>query len=153
MSCDEYYTPPEVLDMILPWLDPSWTIYEPCVGQGHMADYFERKGWRVVRGNDILHYRPPPFDVIITNPPFSMLDQVTEKLYSFGKPFLCIMPLPSLGALRRHRCFKEKGLSLLMPKGRMNFLREGTLQKQPSFYSVWAAFDIPGVPNNCILWL
>lgn len=74
-------------------------------------------GYRVVRshindGQDFFTYEPDEYDVIVSNPPFSMKDQVLKRLYELNKPFAILLPLNSLQGQTRYKYFKN-GIQML----------------------------------------
>ena len=74
-------------------------------------------GYRVVRsslaeGQDFFKYEPEHWDLIVSNPPFSIKDKVLERLYSFNKPFAVLLPLNSLQGKTRYKYFKD-GIQIL----------------------------------------
>lgn len=100
---DFYATDPKAVEMLLdtgvfdwyylPWID----VLEPCVGQGHIIDtvknfYNKTKELRITtidlidRGypntiiTDFLTWKPDKgYDLIITNPPYSLAKEFVEK--------------------------------------------------------------------------
>lgn len=47
------------------------------------------------------------FDFVITNPPFSIKDDVIERCLEYGKPTMLVLPMDSLGGVKRHSLFKS----------------------------------------------
>lgn len=78
---------------------------------------FPAGGYKVVRshindGQDFFTYEPDEYDVIVSNPPFSMKDQVLKRLYELNKPFAILLPLNSLQGQTRYKYFKN-GIQIL----------------------------------------
>ena len=46
-------------------------------------------------------------DYVITNPPFSIKDDVIERCLEYGKPSMLVLPMDSLGGVKRHSLFKS----------------------------------------------
>ena len=59
-----------------------------------------------------FNYEPKKWDIIVSNPPFSIKDKVLERLYSFNKPFAVLLPLNSLQGKTRYKYFKD-GIQIL----------------------------------------
>lgn len=77
----------------------------------------KEEGYNVVRsslaeGQDFFNYEPEKWDIIVSNPPFSIKDKVLERLYSFNKPFAVLLPLNSLQGKTRYKYFKD-GIQIL----------------------------------------
>ena len=47
-------------------------------------------------GLDFFNYEPYYYDIIISNPPFSIKDAVLKRLYELNKPFAILLPMNSL---------------------------------------------------------
>lgn len=63
-------------------------------------------------GKDFFEYEPEEWDLIVSNPPFSLKDRVLECVYSFNKPFAILLPLNSLQVKTRYKYFKQ-GIQIL----------------------------------------
>ena len=63
-------------------------------------------------GQDFFTYEPDDYDVIVSNPPFSIKDKILERLYELNKPFAVLLPLNSLQGKTRYKYFKQ-GIQLL----------------------------------------
>lgn len=57
-------------------------------------------------------YEPDDYDVIVSNPPFSIKDKILQRLYELDKPFAILLPLNSLQGKTRYKYFKQ-GIQLL----------------------------------------
>jgi len=90
---DKFYTPASLVDLHLSKFHNKFhglTIYEPFAGQGtylsRFPDYFpdcKFESTEIDNGTDFFDYTGTP-DVVITNPPFSILKQVFERLYALN---------------------------------------------------------------------
>lgn len=58
-------------------------------------------------GKDFFTYEPSDYDVIVSNPPFSMKDKVLERLYQLNKPYAILLPLNSLQGKKRFPYLKD----------------------------------------------
>jgi hypothetical protein len=78
-------------------------IWEPAAGEGYMARALESYGWRVIgtsieTGQDFFDYVPDePWDVIITNPPYSLKPEWIERCFILGRPWALLLPVTALG--------------------------------------------------------
>ena len=83
----------------------------------HFSRLFLGGGYSVTRshlseGKDFFVYEPSDYDVIVSNPPFSMKDKVLERLYQLNKPYAILLPLNSLQGKKRFPYLKD-GIQLL----------------------------------------
>ena len=90
------------------------------------------------------------FDVICTNPPFSLKDEFLEKCYWLGKPFALLLPLTVLDSVSRRNLFSKNGVEFILPPRRIRFetpnhqqrIAEGKKPGTGWFYSVWVTWGL-----------
>ena len=145
---NEVYTPEEAIYPLLPYLKKEQVIWDCAFGSGRLAKHFKKYGFKVVGfnnldfleevGNDV---RNLPFDIIITNPPYSFKDNFLEKAFKIGKPFAFLLPLSALGAQKRVKMYKEYGIQLIVPDKRINFeIPSG--KKSNWFHTAWFCWKL-----------
>jgi hypothetical protein len=150
---DNFQTPPEALDPLLPYLDKSWTIWEPSAGKGKLARGLEAAGFKVIatdRDKGFFNWRPKHFDAIVGNPPFSCKAAFLARCYDLYKPFALLLPITVFDSMERRRMFHEWGVQILFPPGRIHFetprhaerLKEGK-KSSAWFYSVFVCWNLP----------
>lgn len=123
---DNVYTPFYAIDPIVKYLPKDKIIW--CPFDERWSAYvqsLQEYGFKVIRssindGQDFFNYEPEKWDIIISNPPFSLKDKILERCYKFNKPFMLLLPLPSLQGIKRHKLFKD-GLELLVFDKRINY--------------------------------
>ena len=62
------------------------------------------------------------FDMIITNPPYSLKDEFLRRCYELKKPFCLLLPITSLEGKARGDMFRKNGIEVLVFDGRVQFL-------------------------------
>ena len=99
---DELYTPNEAIIPILKYLDPN-KIYWECTdfGESNITKVLKENGFKVIHTSkseiDFLNDKANfEFDVIITNPPYSLKNEFLKKCYEYQKPFMLLLPLTAL---------------------------------------------------------
>lgn len=115
---NELYTPAYAVDPIIKYLPKNKIIW--CPFDCDWSAFYQRlkeTGYKVVRsslqeGQDFFEYEPNKWDIIVSNPPFSLKDKVLKRLYSFNKPFAILLPLNSLQGKTRYKYFKQ-GIQIL----------------------------------------
>ena len=134
---DELYTPDTALDILLPYLPKDKTVFECAVGTGKLKDKMERDGYEVVTSDDFFN-EYPEYDILVTNPPFSLKDSFLEEAYKRGKPFAILLPITALEGLKRQRMYREHGIEILFPLRRTDFNGKGS----PWFYTAWFCWKL-----------
>lgn len=115
---NELYTPYYAVDHIVKYLPKGKIIWLPFDEEWSAFNKrLTELGYRVVRSSlaedqDFFEYEPEHWDLIVSNPPFSIKDKVLERLYSFNKPFAVLLPLNSLQGKTRYKYFKD-GIQIL----------------------------------------
>ncbi len=144
---DEYYTPQNCVDMIMPYITRGGykTIWCPFdKKESNFVKTFLQNGLEVnyghiETGQDFFKYTEPQGDIIVSNPPFSKREAILEKLYSWDIPFALIINMNGLfDSKKRFNIFKNNSVQLLIPRGRMKFIAKdiGKLNS-PNFQSIY----------------
>lgn len=127
-SFDELYTPIEAVEMILPYIPKEVkTIWEcTAIKESKIAKVLEDAGYDLItshieNGEDFFKYEPKNYDMIITNPPYSIKNKFLKRAYDLNKPFMFLLPLTTLEGIDRGAMFNQKGIQLLIPNKRFNF--------------------------------
>lgn len=103
-------------------------------------------------GNDFFKIDPPKgCDLMISNPPFSLQNQIIErsfKLVELGliKSFALLLPLATLETPKRAEMYEkwQDKLSIIIFKKRIKFLGKATSHNMGC---CWVCFNIPGLPK------
>lgn len=154
---DNCFTPFYAVEPLIKYSPKNKTIWLPF-DEDWSAYYqlLKENGFKVVRsslieGQDFFEYEPKEWDIIVSNPPFSVKDQVLERVYSFGKPFALLLPLNSLQGQKRYNYFRN-GIQLLAFDKRINYhtnLNFNNFTKGNHFASAYFCRDI--LPHDLIL--
>jgi len=148
---DEFGTPKETIDILLPYLRKSWTIWECAWGGGSLAKHLQKKGFKVIGSKDIdflnEEHTLPHFDCIITNPPYSKKEEFLQRCYELGKPFALLMPLTALEGKKRGVLYKKYGVQLIVPNKRINFITPSGKGSGSWFQVAWFCWKL-NLPNQ-----
>lgn len=148
-TTDECYTPEYAVTPILKYLDKNKIIWCPFdTEDSEYVKVLKREGFQVVyshidSGQDFFEYEPPEWDIIVSNPPFSLADDVLKRVYELGKPFILLLPLKYLQAIGRGKMFVDNGIQLLSFDKRIGYYTNGDMTKpqegnyQASSYFCW----------------
>lgn len=124
-------TPPYALEPLLPylgWSMPS-TIWEPAKGEGLLVQALYDGGWRpehvvtsdILTGQNFFEYEPEQWDIIVTNPPYSLKFRWLERCYQLDKPFALLLPVEALGAVTAQELMQRYGFEMMLLDTRVNF--------------------------------
>jgi hypothetical protein len=142
---DNFQTPASALDCLVPHINMThlWRVWEPACGKGNLVKGLEAKGF-VVYGSDILTghdflttERHGTYDIIISNPPFSIKEKFLARCYELGKPFALLMPITTFDSHERRKLFHRHGIQLILPDGRINFETPNRKGSSAWFYCNW----------------
>lgn len=130
---DEYYTPKEAVLPILQYIDKgnktNYTIW--CPFDDETSEYvkcIKEEGYNVIyshidEGKNFFYYEPEePYDCIISNPPFSLKDDVLKRLDELNKPYAILLPLPTLQGQKRFKYLIDS--EVLIFDKRINFWQD-----------------------------
>lgn len=111
---DEYFTPAYAVYPIMKRLKPGAVIWCPFdTADSAYVKVFSRNGFQVIYGHiqtgqDFFQVDVPDCDYIISNPPYSLKNQVLERLYTIEKPFAMLINFQGIfDSQQRFRMFKE----------------------------------------------
>lgn len=101
-------------------------------------------------GHNFFEYEPKEhYDVIISNPPFSIKDDIIKRLYELNKSYAMLLPIPSLQGQKRFPYMKD--CQALIFDKRINYytnLEKKEIQKGVSFGSFYLCRNF--LPQNLI---
>ena len=153
----EMYTPYYAVEPIVKYIPKHYKIWCPF-DEKWSAFYqtFKNLGYDVIRshiseGKNFFTYEPEEYDIIISNPPFSIKDEILERLYELGKPFAVLLPLNSLQGKSRYKFFSQ-GIQILTFDQRIGFHNQSnmnlTIEGSP-FATAYFCRDV--LPNDLII--
>ena len=117
---DYYATPDSAVEKILQVANLEGTVLEPCSGCGNFAKKIENCTASDIRtdddvygekGKDIFTYEDNSYDVVITNPPYNICQEVIEKSLKIArKRVYMLCKLQFLEGAKREQFFKDTPL-------------------------------------------
>jgi len=129
---DEYFTPSYAVYPIMKRLQPGTAIWCPFdTEDSAFVRVLSSGGFHVVYGHiqtgqDFFRVDVPDCDYIVSNPPYSLKDQVLERLYAIGKPFAMLINFQGIfDSRKRFELFRERRVEMLWLHPRVDYLSEG----------------------------
>lgn len=157
-SSDCVYTPFYAVEPLIKYIPKHFVIWMPFDEEwSAFVQAFKSFGFRVIYSHikneqDFFMYLPEEhFDCIISNPPFSLKDEILKRLYELNKPFAVLLPLNSLQGQERYKYFKN-GLQLLAFDKRIDYHTHENFDTYPKgnhFSSAYFCKDL--LPKDLIL--
>jgi hypothetical protein len=148
-SRDDFQSPKQAIDCLLPYLNKDWIIWEPAAGKGNIVNALSEKrflvfGSDILSGSDFLYkdLTLPKFDCIITNPPYTLKEEFLKRCYELGKPFALLMPLTALESEARQKLYRKYGIQLIIPNKRFNFETPSGKGGGSWFLTCWYTFGL-----------
>ncbi len=129
---DEYYTPSYAVYPIIKRLKPNSTIWCPFDKEdSEYVKIFKKEGFNVIFGHiedgkDFFTESVPNCDYIISNPPYSLKNEIFKRLYEIGKPFAMLINFQGIFDHKdRFSMFKNNKIELLYLSPRVNYIKQG----------------------------
>ena len=127
---DEFYTPEYAIRPLLKYIPRDVkTIWCPCDQEkSKIVSVLRENGYKIVLshiddGQNFLTYEPDePYDMIITNPPFSIKDRVIKRCYTLHKPFALLLPITALEGTKRSYMYCRWGVGLIVFDKRVEYM-------------------------------
>jgi hypothetical protein len=136
---DDYMTPKSAWENIKHLIPKDKVIWEAFYGDGKSGNYLKELGFNVIH-EPIDFFENDLGEIIVTNPPFSLSKEVMKRLKDLDKPFIIIMPSSKINTSYFRENFMNKGLQIIIPRKRIQFLKliDG---KKPENYKSDCNFD------------
>ena len=153
---DECFTPDYAVKPILKYIPEGSTVWCPFdtkesefvkqISQKHNVIYSH-----ISYKENFFEWEPMiPWDMIISNPPFTNKRKYFERALSFNKPFALIMTNTWLNDSAPMKLFKDKDLQLLMFDKRMKFNSpDGRPNNKITFSSSYYCYNM--LPKQIIM--
>lgn len=144
-ASDEVYTPAYAVKPIIKYIKPADVIWCPFdMEDSEYVKLIRENGNKVIAthidtGHNFFEYEPEEhYDIIISNPPFSIKDGIIKRLYELNKPYAMLLPVPSLQGQKRFPYMKD--CQALIFDKRINYytdIAKKEVQKGVSFGSFY----------------
>lgn len=142
---DEVYTPSYAIKPLLKYISKDKIIWCPFdTEDSEYVKILNNNGNKVIfshidNGQNFFEYEPEEnYDLIISNPPFSIKDMIIQRLDELKKPYAILLPIPALQGQKRFQYMKN--CQALIFDKRINYFKDKEtkeIQKGISFGSFY----------------
>ena len=139
---NEYMTPKEVWVSIAHLIPKDKVIFEGFYGDGNSGKFLKELGFKV-ESHDVDFFDDPSFnfDIIISNPPYSIKAKVFKKLSEIDKPFMMLVPVSTMTKQYLKKYFKDK-IQIVIPQKRIQFIKDGVQNNRCYFDTLWICYKM-----------
>lgn len=146
---DEWYTPASSVSPIIPYISKGsiiWCPFDTIDSEYYkvLSSSFVVRPTHIDTGQDFFTTEVD-CDIIISNPPYSLRQEVFKRLFELNKPFMMLCNYAGLwDNSKRFEMFKKYGIELFILKGRTKFINKsydgGT--SSPFFQSIYVCHNV-----------
>ena len=151
---DEFYTPEYAIRPILKYLKQNSKIWCPFDTEDSIFVKILRKENHIVicshisKSENFFHeaVNVEDADYIISNPPYSKKNEVFERLFRLGKPFMMLVGVVGIFESQfRFNMFKDNDFEIMYFNKRISYFKDYSSQKldvNPPFSSVYICHNV-----------
>ena len=141
----DYFTPKYVWEDIKEYIPSDKLIWEAFYGDGESGKYLTDLGFNTIH-EPIDFFENNLGEIIVSNPPFTLIPQILKRLHELNKPFILLMPSSKINTqyFRKLFCNNDDPVQIIIPKKRIAFNKRinGEVIKTKScnfdcFYYCW----------------
>ena len=126
---DDYMTPKYAWENIKDFIPIDKVIWEAFYGDGNSGNYLTELGFNIIH-EPIDFFENNLGDIIVSNPPFSKIKEILNRLEELDKPFILILPSSKINT-SYFRKWKDKNIQIIIPRKRIHFEKQINGEKPP----------------------
>jgi len=148
-------TPKSAWDNIKQYIPKDKIIWEAFYGDGNSGAYLTELGFNIIH-EPIDFFENDKGDIIVSNPPFTLVKEILKRLLILDKPFILILPSSKINT-SYFREWKDKHIQIIIPRKRIQFVklvdgvRPEKWKSDCNFDCFYYCYKI-GLPSD-IVWL
>jgi len=141
---DDYETPKYIWEMILKFISREKTLYDPFYCRGHTKSVMEELGYDCIHEDEdfFTSHDKHEYDILLSNPPFSIKKKVFDKLKKIDKPFILIVPVSTITTKYFKDNFKNDDITIIIPEKRLQFMKNGKQLKDCCFDTIFVCYKM-----------
>ena len=144
---DEFYTPRYAIEPILKYIGNDKIVWCPFdTEESLFVKMLQEKDIKVIyshlnENKNFFEYKPDNYDLIVSNPPYSIKGEVFERLFDLGKPFAMLVGVVGLfESQKRFEMFRANQFEIMYLNRRVSYFKDYNDEKpalNPPFSSVY----------------
>ena len=140
---DNYITNQEGWMKIKKYIPDDKQIWAPFYCDGKQKEYFEHMGYDIIHEDKDFFSYTPNYDIVIDNPPFSKIRDISSKLKELDKPFMLICVSSLLLSKWFQSIFKDH-LQVIIPHHRPTFthISQNNTKYTPPFGTMYFCYKM-----------
>jgi len=123
---DDYMTPKYAWENIEQYIPKDKVIWEAFYGNGDSGKYLTELGCNTIHKN-IDFFENDLGEIVVSNPPFTLIPEVLTRLKLLNKPFIMIMPSSKINTKYFRKTFLDvmetDPMQIIIPKKRIGFIK------------------------------
>ena len=119
---DDYMTPKSAWDNIKQYIPQDKVIWEAFYGNGESGNNLKDLGFNTIH-EEIDFFENNLGEIVVSNPPFTIIPQILTRLKEIEKPFILIMPSSKINTQYFRKLFsdEEDPIQIIIPRKRIQF--------------------------------
>ena len=142
---DEFFTLEYAIKPLLKYIPSDKIIWCPFdKEESNYVKVFKQNGFNVISGHiedgkDFFEYEPEHYDYIISNPPYSLRQNILDRLFMLGKPFAMLINISGLfDSKKRFSLFRNNQFEMMVFNKRIDYIKPlQKIKSSPPFASVY----------------
>ena len=147
-------TPKSAWEDVIDYIPKDEEIWEAFYGDGSSGRDLDELGLKVVH-EPVDFFENDLGDIVCSNPPFSKIPEILERLVELEKPFMLIMPSSKINTQYFRAVLKDQ-IQIIIPKKRIQFIKrvedEDSLTKSSCNFDCFYYCYKMNLPKD-IIWL
>ena len=147
---DDWNTPNWVWDCLNEYIPKDKIIWEAFYGNGNSGEYLKKLNNNVIH-QDIdffKNYDNLIYDIICSNPPFTLKKKILQKLKELEKPFMLLVPLDTIDRQYFQKIFSndlDKLTLFFLPK-RIDFINNENEYQPYRLSCIFIGYKVSSLP-------
>ena len=121
---DDYMTPKSAWENIKQYIPQDKVIWEAFYGDGESGKDLTELGFNTIH-EDIDFFNNDKGNIVVSNPPFTLIPDILIRLKDLDKPFILIMPAGKIFTQYFRKLFSnDTPIQLIIPRKRIQFSKQ-----------------------------